>query len=346
MVNRRRTAIGVTVSAAALAGALALATGLAAAGQHGTDPAGTGGDPVGAGGDPVGAGGGSVELVDTVRLPDGFAPEGIAIDAERHTAYVGSLADGAIFRADLTTGVGELIGDAPGTPSVGLALDAQGRLFVAGGPAGDARVIDADTGDLLARYDLATVPESFVNDVTVTDAGAFFTDSTNPVVYHLPTDATGALPDAAQVRRIPLTGDIVYDEGINANGVTASPSGTNLIIVQSNTGLLFTVDPATGVTGRTGVVDVNGDGLLVGGDGLLVVDQTLFVVQNRANTLVELQINAAGSQGDIVGRITDERFDVPTTVAAAGDLLYLPNARFGVEVTPETTYEVVAVPRP
>ena len=27
-------------------------------------------------------------------------------------------------------------------------------------------------------------------DVTVTDAGAFFTDSTNPVVYHLPIDAT------------------------------------------------------------------------------------------------------------------------------------------------------------
>ncbi|WP_326554053.1 SMP-30/gluconolactonase/LRE family protein [Micromonospora sp. NBC_01813] len=336
MADRRRTTIGATVSAAAVVGALALATGLAAAGQA---------DPDEAGADTPGAAP-TTPLVDTVRLPDGFQPEGIAIDRDDKTAFFGSLADGSIFRADLVTGAGEVIGAAPGTPSVGMALDGQGRLFVAGGSAGDARVIDPDTGDLLASYDLAAEPASFVNDVTVTETGAFFTDSTNPVVYHLPFDASGELPAPAQVRRIPLTGDIVYGDGINANGIIASPSGTNLIIVQSNTGLLFTVDPTTGVTDRTGIVDVNGDGLLIGGDGLLVLGLSLLVVQNRANTVVELQINAAGSQGDIVDRITDERFDVPTTIADAGDLLYLPNARFGIEVTPDTEYEAVAIDRP
>jgi hypothetical protein len=44
--------------------------------------------------------------------------------------------------------------------------------------------------------------------------------------------------------------------------------------------------------------------------------------------------------------VTDPRFDVPTTVASFADRLYLPNARFSIEPTPETTYTAVAIPRP
>lgn len=334
MADRRRTTILWVLSAATLTGALTGATGLAGAGQIGG-----GGD---AGGSPPPP---QEALVATIALPNAFQPEGIAIGAEP-VAFFGSLADGAIFRADLVTGAGAVIGEAPGTPSVGMKVDDRGRLFVAGGRAGYARVIDTATGDLLASFALATEAESFVNDVVLTEAGAFFTDSTNPVLYHLPLDEAGGLPAPDAVVRIPLTGDIVYGEGINANGIAVSPSGQNLIIVQANTGLLFTVDPATGVTEKTGVVSVDGDALLPNGDGLLIVGLTLFVVQNRLNTVAVLQINAAGSQGDLVDTITDERFDVPTTAAAFGDRLYLPNARFGVDVTPETGYTAVAVGQP
>ncbi|WP_173077045.1 SMP-30/gluconolactonase/LRE family protein [Phytohabitans rumicis] len=313
-----RTAIIWTAMGAALAAALALATGLATAGD---EPA----------------------LVDEIALPNGFQPEGVAIGAEP-VAFFGSLADGAIFRADLTTGQGAVIGAAPGTPSVGLKLDDRGRLFVSGGRAGDARVVDSRTGDVLASYRLAA--EGFVNDVVLTPAGAFFTDSTNPVLYHLPIGADGALPPPDGVVRIPLVGEIEYGEGINANGIALAPDGQTLLIVQTNTGLLFTVDPATGQTARTGVVDLAGDGLLPNGDGLLVLGQTLVVVQNRANTLAVLQINRTGSQADLIDRLTDERFDVPTTVAAFDDLLYLPNARFGTEATPDTEYNAVAIARP
>ncbi len=64
-----------------------------------------------------------------IELPDGFRPEGIAIDP-RGTAYLGSLADGDIYAADLRTGEGEVISQGPGTPSVGLKIDQFGRLFV------------------------------------------------------------------------------------------------------------------------------------------------------------------------------------------------------------------------
>lgn len=326
--QRRIRKMLVATCGVALVGVLA-ATGIAAAGTLGDD-----------GGTEPGA---AAALQTDIALPNGFQPEGIAIGAEP-TAFFGSLADGAIFKADLVTGEGELIGEAPGTPSVGMKLDDQGRLFVAGGRAGDARVIDSGTGEILQEYVLATEAESFVNDVVVTPAGAFFTDSTNPVLYHLPIGADGELP--AEAEQIPLTGDIVYGEGINANGIALAPDGETLLIVQTNTGLLFTVDPATGVTAESTIQAADGDALLTNGDGLLVDGSTLFAVQNRLNTVAVLSIDATGSQAEITDRLTDERFDVPTTVAASGDLLFLPNARFGTEPTPDTEYSAVAIPKP
>lgn len=53
---------------------------------------------------------------------------------------------------------------------------------------------------------------------------------------------------------------------------------------------------------------------------------------------------ADGRSGVFRRRITDADFDVPTTVAALGNRLYLPNARFTTTPTPTTTYSVVAVP--
>jgi sugar lactone lactonase YvrE len=274
----------------------------------------------------------------TIALPNGFQPEGIAIGALPY-AFFGSRRDGSIYRANLVTGRGRIISPGPGTPSLGMKLDARGRLFVAGGSGGNARVIDGFTGAVLASYPLQTVP-SFINDVVLTRDAAYFTDSLNPVLFRVPLGRRGQLPTAAQ--RVPLTGDIVYGAGNNANGIATTPDGRGLLIVQSNTGLLFRVDPATGVTTA---VDL-GDLLLTNGDGLLRQGRNLFVVQNRLNTLTKLRLDAAGTRGDLVTRTTDPRFDVPTTVAAYGNRLYLPNARFTTPPTLETAYNAVAVDRP
>jgi sugar lactone lactonase YvrE len=120
----------------------------------------------------------------TIQLPNGFQPEGIAIGSAPY-AYFGSRVDGDIYRVDLRTGRGRVISQGPGTQSLGMKIDRRGRLFVSGGSGGDARVIDARSGRVLKSYALHAAP-SFVNDVTLTGGAAWFTDSTNPVLYKLP----------------------------------------------------------------------------------------------------------------------------------------------------------------
>ncbi|MGC5285420.1 SMP-30/gluconolactonase/LRE family protein [Micromonospora sp. DT231] len=276
-------------------------------------------------------------LPTVLALPDGFAPEGIAT-AGRY-AYLGSRATGAIQRVDLVTGRGTTIGAATGTPSLGLKIDARGRLFVAGGTAGDARVLDTRTGEVLARYQFATTP-TFVNDVVLTRDAAYFTDSNRPVLYRLPLGRGGALPPADGFTTIALTG--AYQQvgtGVNVNGIATTPDGSALIVVQSNTGTLYRVDPATGATT---VVDVPGY-TFTNGDGLLLRGRTLYVVQNSLNQIAVATLNHAGTRGTVTGTITDPNFDVPTTVAEAWGRLYLPNGRFTTPPTPTTPYTVVAV---
>jgi sugar lactone lactonase YvrE len=276
----------------------------------------------------------------TIALPDGFQPEGIAIGG-RPYAYFGSLADGSIYRASLVTGRGKVISQGPGTQSVGLKIDRRSRLFIAGGAAGDARVVSATSGEVLASYQLAT-GDSFVNDVTLTPDAAWFTDSFNPVLYQLPLGRHGRLPATDQVVAVALTGDFVQGEGFSANGISRTPDGTGLIVMQSNTGLLFRVDPATGAATE---VDLGGE-TLPAGDGILLRGRTLFVVQNQLNQVAVVRLDRHGTSGTLVRAVTDPGFDVPTTVAAFGGRLYLPNARFGTEPTPTTPYTAVAIPRP
>ncbi|MFD2350959.1 hypothetical protein ACFSTC_18960 [Nonomuraea ferruginea] len=109
--------------------------------------------------------------------------------------------------------------------------------------------------------------------------------------------------------------------------------------MQSNTGKLFKADPRSGVTTE---VDLGGESL-ANGDGLLLRGRTLYVVQNRLNTVAVVRMSADGSSGRVVDRLTDDRFDVPTTVAAFGGRLYLPNARFTTPRPPDTAYDVVSV---
>ena len=104
---------------------------------------------------------------DVISLPTGFRPEGIATAEGR--IFVGSIPTGRVFHADIATGLGAVLVDPPaGRSAIGLKVDGQGRIFVAG--------------------------------------------------------------------------------ATNANGITATPDGATLIIIQSNTGKLFTVDPASGAT--------------------------------------------------------------------------------------------------
>ncbi|WP_328441457.1 superoxide dismutase [Streptomyces sp. NBC_00444] len=277
-----------------------------------------------------------------IPLPDGFRPEGITIGGGPY-AYLGSLGDGSIYRADLRTGKGGIISTGPGTPSVGLKLDDRGRLFVAGRGQG-ARVVDARSGAIIASYVLTTATPTFANDVFLTPRTAWFTDSYQPALYALPLGRRGALPDADDIVTLTLSGDWsqVPGEVVNANGITRTPDGSALLVVQSGIGALHRVDPKTGVTK---IVDLGDAAPLTNGDGLLLFGRTLYVVQNRQNAIDVFTLAPDGTSGVFRRRITDPDFDVPTTVAAYRDRLYLPNARFTTTPTPTTTYDLVAVAR-
>lgn len=293
----------------------------------------------GCGQDTVGAPGPGV-APDLLALPDGFAPEGVAVDAAG-SAYFGSRENGTLYRASPASGQGQVLSPGPGTPSLGLAVDGAGRLFVAGGRGGDARVVDTASGAVVAAYRFAERP-SFVNDVALVAGAAWFTDSTNPVLYRVPLGPDGAPGPSGTQAEVPLTGAIAYRPGVNANGIESTPDGSALLVVQSTTGLLFRVDPATG---STTAVDLGG-ATLTNGDGITRDGSTLYVVQNRSNAVAAVDLAPDGSSGRVTGTVTDPRFDVPTTVAVAGDRLVLPNARFATPVTPGTPYTAVLVPRP
>jgi sugar lactone lactonase YvrE len=272
-----------------------------------------------------------------IGLPPGFQPEGIAIRG--HTAYLGSLADGRIIAVNLRTGVSHVINDGPGTPSVGLKVDSRGRLFVAGGPAGNARVISTKTGRLLATYQFPSAP-TFINDVVLTRSAAWFTDSMQAQLYEVPFGRHGQLPGQPHVMTLTLTGDWqqVPDQ-FNANGIAQTPDRRALLVINSQTGLLYRVDPETGVATQ---VDLGGD-VLNFGDGLLLDGRILYVVQNRLNQVAVVKLNRSGTKGMVVSQLTSPTFDVPTTVARKGHSLYLPNARFGTAATLDTDYWITRI---
>jgi sugar lactone lactonase YvrE len=272
----------------------------------------------------------------TIPLPRGFQPEGIAIRA--NTFYVGSIPTGAVYRGNLRTGLGAvLVEGQTGRAAIGVAVDNRNRLFVAGGPTGKAFVYNARTGADIASYELGT---GFINDVVVTRTGAYFTNSNRAELYRVPIGNGGRL--GSTVQTIPLTGAFQLQTGFNANGIDATANGRWLVIVQSNAGKLFRVNPTTGVTTEIAL----GGESVPNGDGILLTGKSLFVVQNQLNRIAVFRVDAALTTGRLVTRITDGRFAVPTTIDDLGRRLYAVNARFGAP-TPETTdYQVVQVRKP
>ncbi len=178
-----------------------------------------------------------------IQLPSGWAPEGITAGAGT-TIYVGSLAGGAVWAGDVRTGDGDVLVPAWGGAAVGVEYEADAnRLWVAGGPTGTVRVYDATSGDLLRAYSFGPAGAVFLNDLVVTDDAVYVTDSLNPWLDVIPLGPDDALPAVGDVTTLPLDG-ITFEAGNNANGIVAARGW--LIVVDSNIGGLFRVDPATG----------------------------------------------------------------------------------------------------
>jgi sugar lactone lactonase YvrE len=275
--------------------------------------------------------------VDRIGLPDGWQPEGITTDGR--VLYVGSLVDGALWKADPRTGRGRVLAaGAEGRVAVGVEYDRRrDLLWVAGGPTAVVRAHDADTGRVVRSYDFPG--ERFVNDLVVTRHGVYATDSMNQELLVVPLRKGKRLPSAAAARVLPLTGEVEFVDGeFNLNGIVRHQG--RLLAVQSNTGLLFRINPWTG---RTRSVDLHGY-LLSNGDGLEIRRSRLFVVRNTDNLVAVVLLSRWARSGRVVAERTSADFDVPTTAALVGRSLWAVNARFGTPPEPDTEYWVTRLP--
>lgn len=277
-------------------------------------------------------------LPDVIALPAGWRPEGIA-RGRGTTMFSASIATGDVLGVDVVTGESQLVVDAPpGRTAAGLEQDRWGRLWVAGGPTGEAYVYEVD-GSPAATFSLGSPPSTFVNDVVITGDAAWFTDSFHDVLYKVPIASDGSL---GAPMAVPLAGSYRHAAGFNLNGIETTAGDRWLVAVQSNTGILYRIDPATGATTA---IDLGGASL-VNGDGLLVEGRRLYAVQNFFNKVSVVDLDPRGfTSGTVVDELTSANFDIPTTIASLGDRLYLVNSRFSTAPTPTTPYDMVAVQR-
>jgi hypothetical protein len=273
-----------------------------------------------------------------VDLPNGWAPEGITA-GRGTTVYVGSLVDGAIWKGDVKSGTGSVLAaGATGRVAVGLDYERRGdRIWVAGGPTGQVNVFDATSGALLETYSFAG--SGFLNDVAVTGRAVYVTDSMVQRLDVIPLPDDGSLPDPSAAWTLPLTGDISFaaDE-FNANGIVRYAG--QLLVVQSNTGLLFKVDKHTG---ETTAVDLGGASLSFG-DGLERQGSKLYVVRNQLNEVAILRLAEDGLTGSLLGTVSSPDLAVPTTVAHVAHRLWAVNAQFGVTPGPTVPYWITRLP--
>ena len=275
---------------------------------------------------------------DVIALPPGWQPEGIA-KGRGTTMFSGSIASGDVLAVDVVTGESHLAVDAPpGRTAAGLEQDLWERLWVAGGARGKAYVYSAD-GAPAATLSLGSPPSTFINDLVITRDAAWFTDSFDDVVYKVPIGRDGRLGAPVAV---PLTGSYRQGAGFNLNGIDATAGDRWLVAVQSNTGTLYRIDPATG---GTTAIDLGGASL-VNGDGLLLEGHRLYVVQNFFNKVSVVDLDPGDfTSGTVVRELTSANLDIPTTIASLGNRLYLVNSRFSTPPTPTTPYAMVAVQR-
>jgi len=274
---------------------------------------------------------------EVIVLPGATSAEGIA-NGGGTTFYAGDLFAGDIFRGDIQRGTAQLFIDAPaGRMALGMAADREhDLLFVAGGFTGQAYVYDTLTGATVATYQFPA--GAMINDVALTNDGAWFTDSFQPKLYFVPVSEAGVPGSFVTLQ---LTGPAAEISGdFNLNGIQATPNGKTLIVSHSANGELYTVDPANGASATIAGVSVPNV------DGIVLLGRRLWAVQNSSNQVTQVQLSPNLTSGVIEEVITSDLFQVPSTAARFGSRLAVINAKFDTGFPPTAeTWEVVVIDR-
>jgi hypothetical protein len=269
-----------------------------------------------------------------IDFPAGWAAEGIF--GKGHTFWAGNTATGSIYRGDILTGEGSVLVDVTGKSALGVFVDNRNRLWVAGG-SGTARhayVYDAETGELIQDITLSPTAAGFgtINDVTVTQDAAFFTNTNNAmnpqanVLFKVPLGKHGEIGTPTAVP-IPFYG---------ANGIEATKNGKTLIVVSIGQSKYYKIDADT--SGCPVVVPGECEEIVLDqpaprGDGLILHGHTLYSVLNLPNAafpglcgdVAVIKLHDDMTAGEVVDHLNsaDDPLINPATADLFGKYLYV-----------------------
>jgi Cu-Zn family superoxide dismutase len=280
------------------------------------------------------------EVLEVFELPgDSVFPESVGVDPATGDAYVGSLADGTLYRLKVAGGVEVFSAGGEGgrTSVAGVKVDDRGRLWAAGGYGGTLWVHDLASGTLLARGDVGARP-SCVNDIAFGPGGeAYVTDSFVSLLFRADGETLELTPwiDLAEL-------GVPWADGLNLNGIVLSADGRHLVACQTNLGRFWRVALEGGAVDE---VALEG-GPLEHCDGLAAAGSQLHVAVNARNLLAVVELAADGSAGVVRSVIRSDAFAFPTAVAVLEDRVLVVNGqldRMGAQ--PDLPFTVVAIRR-
>lgn len=265
------------------------------------------------------------ETTESFALPGrNIFPEGVAYDAASGDFYVSNSEDGTIYRSNVTEGPEEaevfLEGRTDGRSIVfGMKVDEQGRLFAAGGSTGRAFVYDTATGDLIKAFDTNPNGQTLMNDVTVTQDAAYFTDSFRPTLFRvsLTDENVGEIEPWLDLSGTPIE----YGEGNNLDGIAATPDGRYLIVAQPTTRNLYRIDTNTEQVTQ---IDLGGEDISAV-NGIWLEDQNLYAASDETDEIFPVELSEDFTSGTVGEPFTDPSLEFPTTIAKHDEGLLVVN---------------------
>jgi len=220
-----------------------------------------------------------------------------------------------------------------------MKVDGEGRLWISGRDSGRAFVYDTGSGELIKVLDTPRTASTLINDVTVTQDAAYFTDSFRPTLFRVPL-TPGGVGDIEPWLDFGGT-PVRYRDGFNLNGIAATADGRYLITVQFNTGELYRIDTET-----EEVTEVDLGGKKLGtGDGLLLEGPTLYVVRESPAQIVPVELSEDFTAGQVGEAFSDPSLRFPTTIARYEDRLLVVNSQLNTG-NPKLPFTVTDVPIP
>ena len=210
----------------------------------------------------------------------------------RRHLLCGELFTGDIFRGNIRLGTAKKFIDAPRVATRSAWCLIVGTICCSSPEAQPDRATSTTPvpGKTVASYQFGVAGASLINDVTLTDRGAWFTDSAKPQLYFVPLSKKGK--PAAAFTTLQLSGPAAQLTGqFNLNGIRAAHHGRILIVAHTANAALYTVNPKTGASAPIAGISVPNV------DGLVLASKKLWAVQNASNQITRIRLNKQVTAG-------------------------------------------------